>query len=56
VFWEKWRRFIHLKRRRRSKNGAVLNGTLLLLLPLDARGMGRRGLSPLLFLFSLSLS
>jgi len=61
AFWEKWRRFIHLKgrrrrRRRRSKNDAVLNGTICLLLPMDSRGMGRRWLSPLLFLFYLSLS
>jgi len=44
AFYPKQRRFIHcsLKKRRRSTNGAVLNGTICVLLSLDARSRGRR--------------
>ena len=38
----KRRRFIHCSLKKKARNGAVLNGTMGLLLPLDARGRGRR--------------
>jgi hypothetical protein len=42
------------KKKRRSPNGVVLNGTVGLLFPLDARGRGRRIFS-LAFLLSFFL-
>jgi len=55
VFCLKRRRFIHyFKKKKRSPNGVVLNGTVGLLLPLDARGRGKRIFS-LAFLLSFFL-
>jgi len=44
AFWPKRCCFMHCSRKKKQKdpNGAVLNGTVGLLLPLDVRGRGRR--------------
>jgi len=42
------------KKKNKDPNGAVLNGTMGLLLPLDARGRGRRRFPSPAFLFPFS--
>jgi hypothetical protein len=43
------------KKKGKAQNGAILNGTMGLLLPLDARGRGRRRFHSPAFLSSLFL-
>jgi len=53
-FLSKTAPFHPLLKKNRSQNSAVLNDTMGLFLPLDARGRGRRSICSPAFLLSLS--